>query len=175
MKTAKGYSIWLMPAKPEFDLLQRTISELGLQFQSPSFDPHLTLLGSVEGTEKNMRKCVQTLADEFASFKLKLCGYEMLDTFFMSLFLPTDLPSVLSQCHHRAKELSQWTLPPNYYPHLSLIYAELSKEEKLGIVKKLGPELGSLELTIDRIQLYCTAGAVADWCRIEDLKLSMNL
>jgi len=45
------YHLWLMPSGALYDLLADTITEISRTYQAPRFDPHVTLLSSLRGSE----------------------------------------------------------------------------------------------------------------------------
>ena len=53
---ATGYSVWLMPEESAFKDLQKTIFDLADKYKTTSFDPHITIIGGVSGSEEGFLK-----------------------------------------------------------------------------------------------------------------------
>ena len=52
---SKGsYYLWFKPSGMAYDILARTIRELAKQLGGPVFEPHVSLIGSLEGTEEEL-------------------------------------------------------------------------------------------------------------------------
>ena len=68
MSKAKGYSIWLMPEGKHYRLLNNTIYEFSKKYSTPSFLPHVTLLGDVEGNESDISNKTTLLAQNLKEF-----------------------------------------------------------------------------------------------------------
>ncbi|MEK6896315.1 MAG: hypothetical protein AABX12_02545 [Nanoarchaeota archaeon] len=87
MSKAKGYSIWLMPEGKHYRLLNNTIYEFSKKYSTPSFLPHVTLLGDVEGNESDISNKTTLLAQNLKEFYVTLQSGNYGDTYFKSLFL----------------------------------------------------------------------------------------
>lgn len=117
------HSIWLVPEPRSNQLLQQWVDVFAIRTGAPSFAPHATLLGDIDGDiNKTVATCRRHLAG-IGPIKAQAEGLHTSDSFFMSLYLDLSLPR---EIHTRRARLAQsLDLPQreaDFYPHLSLAY-----------------------------------------------------
>eukprot|EP00897_Mesotaenium_endlicherianum_P005409 jgi/Mesen1/4897/ME000244S04086 len=189
MAKVSQFSLWAMPAEgsPLRARLQEIISELSQKFSCPAFEPHVTVLGGF-GTG-------QGLSDDEVIYKTKaLCKALRPYTCHM---LDLSRGSVYFQCVYllieknhgvRLTFISRRSCSPvaretrvvkeGYMPHLSLLYGDLSDEQKgeaMEIVRtKYADVLVNSEFLVSSLALYRTDGEdklLASWEKVGEYAL----
>lgn len=150
------HSVWLRPAAEDEPRLSQLIERCAKAFGSPSFVPHITLCSepavtSIAGIGLELELPL-TLTLTSVSFDR--------DYFHACYLLLRDDASVLGLQARSATAL-RGRVQPGYPPHLSLAYGGLSDAQREGVAELIGPL--PLTATFDRIQIWETGGAVADW------------
>lgn len=56
---SKGYSLWLMPREELYHKFANLIKKLAKKYNAPKFEPHITLLGQIFQSEKEVLKRAQ--------------------------------------------------------------------------------------------------------------------
>jgi len=118
-----------MPQGKNKKFLKNKIDYLSKNFGGPSFSPHVTLIGSFLGEQKDLIEKTKQISEKIKAFEIyfyKLCS---LDKFFQSLFLDVKLNRELVNARNYASHKLGCS-NDNYEPHLSLAYGEYSKKVK---------------------------------------------
>ncbi|KAI5476418.1 F-box domain-containing protein [Pseudohyphozyma bogoriensis] len=150
-----GLSLWLSPppSSPLYALLQK----LSHSLNTVSFQPHATLVAddivpAHEDLVERIKKGVQTWRDEGnTTLELGFQDVRQGDKFYQCVLAAlSPNPSLFSLHQHL---LSAFDVPipspPTYFPHLSLIYADLSPTQKSNIINDLW-EIGEVANTEDQ-------------------------
>ncbi|CAA6673006.1 unnamed protein product [Spirodela intermedia] len=116
------YSVWAIPPEGVTQRLKKLMSALRSEFGGPEFDPHITVVGATKLTHhdalRNLRAVVYggaataTLKPYPARLSAVSCG----TSFF--------------QCVYFLVDPSPRYASSEYMPHLSLLYGDLSEEER---------------------------------------------
>lgn len=162
----KGYSIWLMPTGEAYDKFASIIKQLAKQYSAPLFQPHITLLGEIIGSEEEIIERTQQLASVQKSFRITLQALDYQDYYFRTLFVKAKLNKSLQTLHNRAKELFNMQDIPQYMPHLSLLYGNFSQSVKNKIIETIGRDF-SEQFIVDKIHLFKTDGEVGSWYKVQ--------
>ncbi len=168
---ANTYHLWLAPTGQAYDILMKTITDLSKAYHAPVFDPHVTLLGSLPGTEEAISvRCVE-LGGSLAPFDIFLAEPAYGDQYFQCVFLKTQETPALMNAHELARRL--FVKAPNpFMPHLSLLYGHYSLELKDKITSTLSQAL-RLNFTVDMIHLIRSKSEhPMDWTSILAVPLS---
>jgi len=167
MTKAKGYSIWLIPAGEVYQKLSEIISQLSEKYSAPNFEPHITLLGNLIGPEEDLISKTLKLTAQLKPFKINLKKADYLDEYFKCLFIRAEKTKELIRANNIAREAFNFKPDPEYMPHLSLMYGDLSSKTKEEILADLGKEF-DLSFEVRSIHLFSTTGEVKDWYRIKE-------
>ena len=99
------FHLWLVPTGEACNRLAVVISELSALYHGPKFDPHLTLLGKLEGEEEHLADLTKQLAHVLRPFEIqfKEPGYE--SQYFRCLFLPIELSLPILEAHQQAEQI----------------------------------------------------------------------
>lgn len=161
---AKGYSLWLMPQGNKYQLVSNVINDLAIKYNSPVFEPHVTLIGEVSGDEHEIVEKTEEFASHTAAFTIQLENIDIQDYFFRALFIKAKASRELLNLHKNAKQIFSMQNIPEYMPHVSLLYGNVSLEEKEKIIQSI--TVPFTEFTVETIHLYRTKGEVNSWYKI---------
>jgi 2'-5' RNA ligase len=164
------YALWLLPEPEKETSLSQLIDRLSEEYGGPRFDPHLTLLGNLEGDEKTLIARTSQLAARLKQFTLRTKSIEYREDFYKSLFITIEASSALESARHSAENLFNHMTETVYMPHLSLIYGKQSEQKKENLSKALMEEI-LFEFVVDRIRLVAAFGPVDKWKSVTELEL----
>jgi len=170
---AHGYSLWLMPEGAVYESLARPISRLATEFSTPTFEPHVTLLGQLPGTNEEMVSKTTQLSVILPPHEIKLTTVDYLDEFFRCLFIRAEESDWILDANRIAREIFGRTDDPPFMPHLSLVYGDLSWETKERIVAEIGPRF-DLTFPVTSLHLFATEGEPHGWRQVKESPLTGN-
>jgi 2'-5' RNA ligase len=155
-----------MPSGEINDELRQTISKLSLQYATPMFPPHVTLLGTLSGEEKHLSSQTQRLAARIRPFQVTLTTVDYLDEYFRCLFLRAEATPTLLEADRAARIIFHREQDPIFLPHLSLMYGNFDIETKKQIVESIGHEFNR-SFWVRHLRLFSTTGEPKDWYRVQ--------
>src|SRR5262245_35383966 len=89
--SAAGTTLWLMPQEGESQRrLADLIASLAQRLGTPRFEPHLTLLGGLEGSEADIVERTGALARMLRPIELHLHAIEGSDEYFRCVFVTVE-------------------------------------------------------------------------------------
>jgi len=151
-----------MPPKDKNRRLKRHILDLSKRFASPAFEPHVTLLGRLEGTELELRSNASILASRLTPVVIQLEEVGYLNEYFRCLFIRVARSRSLLEAYERAVETFGADEQLKFMPHLSLVYADLNKDAKLRAIQDIGASF-NCRFLVRSIHLYSTTGSPENW------------
>ena len=161
-------SYWLIPVAADKRRLQRIIKELAARFDAPVFEPHVTLYsGEMEHIE-DAADVLEGLAGDFPVL-LHSRGMAHSDQFTKTLFMEFASDSALDQISNDVKSLSKAQDDYALMPHLSLLYAPISRDVR---------EVIAREIVVPKIVRFDSIKAVATGDRTQsksDVELWQSL
>src|SRR5437879_1543205 len=154
---AVGMSLWLMPEGRAGDRLRALIGELARRHRTPSFLPHLTLLGGIPGPEEAALSRAAGPARGLAPIAIRLREVETSDEYFRCVFVRAEPTKALRGAHVDARAALAGAAPTPFKPHLSLLYGRLGPNERAAVLWELG---GTLEVAFEasRLHVFRTQG-----------------
>ena len=163
------YSLWLMPSPPIRDTLRATIQELARRLGTPEFEPHITLLGNINGAAASSSERLRSLAAALGSISVSITNLQTTDHFDRSVILLADGDQL-----HTANQLARAAVgvadADDYRPHLSLVYGSLSDDvRRFAATQAQG--LLPLRFPCTELRLYRTMGPVDEWRMLERVEL----
>ena len=161
------YSIWLIPNNPVYSNLKSIIYPLADANNAPRFEPHLTLLGDIEGRIPDITDKMQTLVKDLKDLELTLSEVSISTTFFQSVFVRIKSTSALMQLNLDAKKLFK-TENNVFMPHISLFYGGSLKERE-EIAGKINLERDSFRIT--KMVLAPVTEDPKDWKILAEINL----
>ncbi len=170
MTRSKGYSIWLMPFGEIASELSEVIGQLSHRYGTPVFPPHVTLIGSLIGDEKELSSQTQQLTARIRAFEIALTTIDYLDEYFQCLFIRAVETPALVEANQAARIILHREQDAAFMPHLSLMYGNFNVETKKRVVASLGREF-SISFPVSSIHLFSTSGEPKDWYRVQEFEL----
>lgn len=168
---ATTYHLWLAPTGKTYHALRETITNLSKAHHAPAFEPHVTLLGSLQGTEEDISVRSLQLGASLPPFDIQLTEPAYGDQYFQCVFLKAQKNPALMNAHELASKLFAKD-PVPYMPHLSLLYGHYSIELKDNITSALSQDL-CLNFTVDTFDLIrARSEDPKDWTSILTVPLS---
>jgi 2'-5' RNA ligase len=174
---SKAYSLWIMPLGSEaFGRLATLISNISDAYSpkghpSPDFDPHITLLGGIEGDEETVKEKTKKTAAELNSFDVRLDGIGQRDEYFRALFFDLKNNAYLKEANAIARKTFGLEPDPNYEPHMSVIYGRFEKEKKREMAETWCKRYKGMSFVAEWLFLYSTDGKVGEWHEVAEFRL----
>ena len=165
------YSLFLIPTNKTYNKFTRIIFELSEKYNSPKFEPHVTLIGAIIGTEEELSNKVAQIAGLIKPLKIKLDRVDYFNEWHRALLIRTEKTTELVEANKTAREVFNLPPNPNHMSHLSLLYGDFNLETKKEIIKTLGRDFDD-EFEVTDISLYFTTGKEENWHKIKDFPLS---
>ena len=159
------YSIWLVPDRgtDAYQQLEETIGEYAQRYEdAPEFEPHITVVGGVEGDISALEEGVRSFAEDQDSFSVDFTRVHCSTTRHQCVFLLVEPTVDLLSLHQKAVEVFDVDAGM-YVPHLSLVYSDMSMEERLEMVESIDTTALPSDVPIGEITLVKTSGPVSEW------------
>jgi len=169
MDLINSYYLWLIPQKAARDEFQKIIQNLSEAYGTPAFEPHVTLVSGLSGNEEHLVKKIDAFARGKYSLSVAMKGIDYTHGFFTALFLNIPNTPAIDQLHTQAREhLKPFGQGP-YHPHLSLLYGNITVQEKERIIANLN--LSPQTITLDKLKLVKGHSDVTQWRVIREWPL----
>lgn len=174
------YSVWALPPDDLSPRLRSLMAGLRSEFGGPQFEPHVTVVGAIGLTEDDAVTKFRAACDGLRAYTATV-GCVATGTFFYQcvylLLHPT--AEVVETNDHCSAHLG-YKRPTPYMPHLSLLYGDLTDEEKKKAQEKaneLDGSLNGLSFLISRLALYKTGTedkTCQSWEKIAECSLNTS-
>ncbi|CAO2842284.1 unnamed protein product [Amaranthus hypochondriacus] len=160
MATQKNvYSVWGLPSDDVKNRVKKVMKTLQSEFNAPDFDPHVTVVGAINLTPEDALNKFKSACQGLKAYTAYGRGVTTGTFFYQCVFLLLDTsPEVVHTSDHCCGHFGYNRNTP-YMPHMSLLYADLTDEEKKKAQDRanvLDDSLGNLNFTINRLALYKT-------------------
>lgn len=113
---------WLIPAKPQRELLRQIIDILASQFDAPRFEPHLTIFATAKD-RGSPRKVLQRI--KVSPFRLTVGGIAFSSQFTKTLFVRLKNERAIEKLSSDLAGLTHSPRKSVRDPHVSLLYKKL--------------------------------------------------
>ncbi|XP_004293642.1 PREDICTED: cyclic phosphodiesterase-like [Fragaria vesca subsp. vesca] len=174
------YSVWALPPEDVAPRLQKLMEGLRAEFTGPYFDPHITVVGAITLTPEDALNKFETASKAVKAYEAKVERVATGTFFYQCVFLlinptPQVVEASTSCCGHFGYNNST-----PYMPHLSILYADLSDEDKKKAQEKaniLDESITSLSFAVTRLALYKTDTedkTLKSWEKIAECTLQPN-
>ncbi len=147
------YALWLVPSGEAYNLLKETIRHYSEMYSTPLFEPHITLISSLQGSVSGLRQIASQLAKIIGTLELRLMKPAHSTSYFRCVFLDVALDPAIVRAHAAASDLFPVSLHTEYRPHLSLVYGNLPAIDRERIVAEIGDQLCG-PVTVMQMSLY---------------------
>ena len=165
---APTYHFWIKPTGEPYALFAGIIRDLARQLGVQPFEPHVTLLGYLEGTEAEHVQRARELSALLRPYEMTLTEPAWLDEHFRSLFMIVAQTPEVMNVH--AEALAMYGRSGEAYtPHLSLVYGMLPEDVKRSVVATLPPGVRTSFTVRSLILLRSESMEPADWHEILEL------
>ena len=124
------YAVFLLFEKNDKEYLTQIISKLSNQYGSQFFTPHVTVYGLVDTSLEELDEIILNSIEGIKSFNIEKNIISFSDDFWKTLFIefkPND--NMLEINKNLTQHLSKFA-KYEFKPHASLIYKEMSNDEK---------------------------------------------
>ncbi|GAB2212432.1 hypothetical protein Drorol1_Dr00020398 [Drosera rotundifolia] len=157
--TKHWYSVWALPPSSTNTRVKTLMTRLRSEFGGPEFEPHVTVVGAVEMTEEDAINRFEAACEGVREYVGEVDGVEIGTFFYQCVFMLLKksrevLENSANCCSHFGYKNSSL-----YMPHMSLIYGDLTDEEKKKAQEKaimIDESISSLRFPITRFGLYET-------------------
>ena len=163
-----GYSIWLMPDPLSSNKLGHIIKKLSRTYASPSFKPHMTLLGSIQMDKSEVINRASMLSDKMRKMRVHAPRISEGPSYFKSVFIEVEHAKELSRCYSAACEIFS-IRAGKFNPHISLLYGRLAIREREKAINLIGYRTHLI--SFNRLCAFNTSGKVESWKRIASFAL----
>jgi 2'-5' RNA ligase len=162
------FALWLLLPREAQARFQVLISRLSERLGTPVFEPHITLLGGLGGSGKELCARTRALAGAIEPLEVRLQEAICLDEYYRCLFVEVAPSRALHDAHAAARQVFDQRSNAGFYPHLSLVYGDLEEKEKATILNEIGRHFDE-SIRIEKLALYDTSGPV--WRCVERVGL----
>lgn len=173
------YSVWAEPPEDVRDRMKKLMSGLRSEFGGPEFEPHITVVGAISLTPDDALKKFRSACEGLKAYNATVDRVATGTFFYQCVYLlihPT--PEVMETSDLCISQFDYNRSSP-YMPHLSLLYGDLTDEEKKKAQEraKALDDVSGLNFQISRLALYKTDTedkTLKCWEKITDCILSSN-
>lgn len=123
-----AYSLWLKPAAgaPLYQKLAQEIAAQAKEHSSPAFEPHVTLLGGIDGDQDSVLATATSLAAKLQKLRLNFLDVSHGATYHRCVYiLVAKEPPIMQAGQLARQEFGMEGSADAYMPHVSLLYADL--------------------------------------------------
>jgi 2'-5' RNA ligase len=170
---ATSYHLWLKPSGEAYDLLDGTIRHLARELGTSAFEPHVTLLASLDGSEEQHLRRTEDLARELRPTRFVLTEPRYLDEHFRCLFMLVE-PSAEVIRYHAVAARRFGKPAADFMPHLSLVYGSFPESRKQEIIAALPPAIRTSFTVASVILLRAESAEPRDWHEIARFTLGAS-
>jgi 2'-5' RNA ligase len=135
------YHLWLKPSRKASYQFADVIQQLALELEAPTFEPHITLLGNLKGSEAEHVARSKELARSLPPFPINVRRPTFGEDYFHCVFLVAEMTAPLLHAHALARQIFHQEEGGRYLPHISLLYGRYSENRKKDIIARLPASL----------------------------------
>ncbi|KAK9714492.1 hypothetical protein RND81_06G098600 [Saponaria officinalis] len=155
----EAYSVWGLPTEEVRNKVKNVMQTLANEFNGPEFEPHVTLVGAIKLTPDDALSMFKSACVDLKSYDAQ-CKGVVTGSFPNQcvLLLLDSIPQVVAASDHCCGHFG-YERPSPYMPHMSLLYADLTEDEKKKAQERanaLDDSIGNMSFTVKRIALYKT-------------------
>ncbi len=166
----KEFSILLIPKGKTYNELSSLIIRLSNKYNTPMFEPHVTLIGGFDISKKEAISKTNKIAENLKPYSIRINNPIYLHEYYKSLFLKTEKTKEVLKAHLLARKIFNDKRDYEYFPHLSLMYGNSSDQIKEKIISEI--KSINLEFKADQLHLFSTANGPKNWYKIKTYDLN---
>jgi len=164
------FGFWLLPPKKIQAEYQPVIDKYSSQLKTPSFEPHITILGTVEGEEGEILGKVEEVASKLPPIEVLFSDITISTTYHQCVFARVKPTPSLLDAHLEIKSALGHPGKTLYVPHMSLVCGNIPSEQKNEIAEEI--KLTTNSFKVDRL---CVINANSmdpkTWLHVKDFEL----
>ncbi len=152
-----SYSLWVGPSKDSdlYRKLKNLVSDLAKRFSSPVFEPHVTLIPEVKGSEDEIKDKASQLAGLIKPYKITLELVDYTDNLFQALVIRVKATRDVIEANKKARDIFLGHGGTLYVPHLSVMYmTELDNETKIQLIAEIENQFKDQEFEAQSLQVW---------------------
>jgi len=159
------YSIWLLPAVAQEQILVDTVSRLSARLGGEVFAPHVTIQGDLGLPLESLSRSLEILAAEVPVQRWRVNEIECSEHFFRCLYLRLGREDAFDFLQGKAQAISGTAAGLSPFPHLSLAYGQPLTADHTRLREMLSSEFLGQEIVFDRLAISLSSKNVqiADW------------
>ena len=168
-----GYSIWLEPEGEVKEKLSGVIENLAREYSTPVFAPHVTLVGGLQGTDREVIRFTRELTSKITPYSIMLTGQVGCEEIWQkAMFVRVRETALVMAANQLSRERFKISGDDPYHPHLSLMYSDtIPLERRLEIARGLNSSDITGHFSVAKIHLYKTQGRVEEWVKLAEYNL----
>ncbi|KAJ9135968.1 hypothetical protein P3X46_033086 [Hevea brasiliensis] len=174
------YSLWAVPPDDVAERLKKLMDGLRSEFGGPQFEPHVTVVGAISLTEHDALEKFRSACDGLKAYTATVDRVATGTFFYQCVYLLIHPASeVVGASAHCTGHFGYKSSAP-YMPHLSLLYGDLTADDKKKAQEKaniLDESINGLSFRISRLALWKTDtedNSLKSWEKITECTLSPN-
>lgn len=152
-----AYSVWALPPEDLAPRLRGLMDGLRSEFGGPRFEPHVTVVGAIARTEEDAVGKFRAACEGLRAYTAAVDRVATGTFFYQCVYLLLRPTAEVVEASDRCCAFLGYKSNTPYMPHLSLLYGDLTDEEKKKAQEKansLDGSLNGLGFLISRLALY---------------------
>lgn len=131
------YAFWLTPSNEDSLYLGNIIQQLAFEHTSMTFLPHITIYGTVYMESTEAAAILQSAVTDIKPLNIEIDRVTYTSEFFKSIYIQIKTNENLEKLHNSFNKQLNDHVEYAFDPHISLIYQNLTSEQKEGIIKNI--------------------------------------
>ncbi|KAJ8761911.1 hypothetical protein K2173_006513 [Erythroxylum novogranatense] len=174
------YSVWAVPPEDVASRAKKLMEGLGSEFGGPQFEPHVTVVGAIALTEHDALDKFRSACEGLKAYTATVDRVATGTFFYQCVYLLLHPTSEVVEASDHCSEHFGYKRSTPYMPHLSLLYGDLTDDEKKRAeekANKLDDSINGLTFKISCLQLWKTDtedDTLKSWEKIAECSLSSN-
>jgi hypothetical protein len=162
-------SYWVVPAEPMRSWFVSTIAQLSSRFDSPVFEPHLTIYAASSRSE-SPEDVMEAALRGYAPLRLTVREIECSEEFTKTVLVQFEPGTALSEMSRKLREVSGASDEYELNPHLSLIYKTMTAAERAELAASI--RLPFTEVVFDTVKaVVCATTPITSRKDVENWRL----
>ncbi|MBC8719246.1 2'-5' RNA ligase family protein [Ochrobactrum sp. Marseille-Q0166] len=159
------HSIWLRPAQDDLVFLEKIVRDLSERFNSPVFEPHITLVPDMKRSAEELLPQAISLAIGRKPLELLIENVTGSEAYFRSFYAALEKAPALMRLKQDTLEISGDASLQSFMPHVSLAYGVDDSTLKHAEIQRLAKELSGRKLKFDRLVIVSSSSEtpIDDW------------
>jgi len=145
------HSIWLMPCFEHEKMFSEIVQALAKRFDTPVFQPHLTLVEDMPRTCEELKPLLTQVAEGASSFDASVETVEESPLYYRSFYARFPVVAPLRMLKEKAVGLFGVGSVETFMPHISLAYGVEEGAEKSQAITALQSKLAGTSVHFDRV------------------------